>query len=82
MGYLKRSNNEIENDLSLVQEVTNKIKVYHNPFMNAGSVAPAASLAIVKNIVLKAKARGMYVIWTENDDSVTLTDALWNNYTR
>ena len=80
MGYLSRTDTEIDSDLGLIQQVTNKIKVAHNPYMNAGHLTAAASLAIVQNIVRKAKARKMYVVWTENNDTVTFTDKNWSDY--
>jgi hypothetical protein len=73
MGYLKRTPAEIARNLAQIQQVTQNIKVYHNPFM-------PASLPLIKSIVQQAKVLHMRVVWTENDDTVTLTDTNWKTY--
>jgi hypothetical protein len=73
MGYIKRTDAEIVSDLWQIQTVTHRLKVYHNPFGHA-------SLSYVAHMVQIAKAQKMYVVWTENDDSVTLTNANWSEY--
>ena len=75
MGYLKRTPAEIASDLGQIRQITQNVKIYHNPYM-------PASLALAKSIVLQAKALHMHVVWTENDDNVTLTDANWHHYVR
>ena len=81
MGYLGRTDAEIDSDLAQIQLVTHKLKVYYNPFPHLSETG-IDPLEIVKNIVRKAKARKMYVVWTENDDNVTLTDATWGQYAK
>ena len=73
MGYIKRTDAEIVSDLWQIQTVTHRLKVYHNPFDHT-------SLPYVAHMVQIAKAQKMYVVWTENDDSVTLTNTNWSEY--
>jgi hypothetical protein len=85
MDYLWLTNEQVERDLNLISQVTHKIKVYHNPFRQKytrSDKTTANALEVVKNIVRKAKAHHMYVVWTENDDSIQLTDALWESYSK
>ena len=81
MGYLRLTDAEIDSDLAQIQLVTHKLKVYYNPFAHISGTG-TDPLEIVKNIVQKAKARNMYVVWTENDDHVKLTDATWGQYAK
>ncbi len=85
MDYLWRTNQQIDSDLSQIRQVTHKIKVYHNPFVHTyirADKTHSNALEVVKNIVRRAKAQHMYVVWTENDDTLPLTDALWPDYVR
>jgi hypothetical protein len=85
MDYLRPNDEQIERDLGQMLQVSRKIKVYHNPFVRRyvrDDGTSVDALEVVKNIVRRAKARHMYVVWTENDDSVPLTDALWDGYAR
>ncbi len=75
MGYIQLTDAQLISDLQQIQQVTNQLKVYHNPYNTA-------SLGSVMRIVRIAKARHMYVVWTENDDTTTLTDANWGEYSR
>lgn len=75
MGYIARNDTQIDTDLDrITSKGFNSLKVYHNPLT-------AETLATCVNIVEKAKAKGLYVVWTENDDSTTLTTANWSTYT-
>lgn len=83
MDYLPRTDEQIDQDLNQILRVTRKIKVYHNPFVHVHTrddKTSANALEVVQNIVRRAKAKQMYVVWTENDDFVTLSDALWSDY--
>lgn len=85
MDYLPVTNEQIDRDLNLISQVTHKIKVYHSPFVHTHmreDKTTANALDVVENIVRRAKAHHMYVVWTENDDSIKLTDAAWPDYTR
>lgn len=75
MGYIRLTDAQLISDLQQIKHVMNQLKVYHNPYN-------AASLGYVMHIVRIAKARHMYVVWTENDDTTTLTDANWDEYSR
>lgn len=74
MGYISRTDAEIDTDLTRMGQKSNKrIKIYFNPYNQA-------NLANCKNICAKAKTAGFYVIWNENNDNTTLTDANWSTY--
>lgn len=73
MGYLKRTPAEVTHDLGQIQQVSQNVKVYHNPYM-------PASLPLIESIVRQAKSLHMHVVWVENDDTVVLTDANWKTY--
>ena len=75
MGYLKRTPAEIVRDLREIRTVTTHVKIYHNPLV-------PTSLALAQFIVQQAREIGLSVVWTENDDNVTLTDANWPEYAR
>lgn len=68
MGYIERSDAQILSDLAKIKSISNKIKVYHSPYENAGGVSASDSLTICKNIVSIAKSNGLYVSWVENHD--------------
>lgn len=80
MGYITRSPIGIQRDLDEISQITSKIKVYHSPYPIGDLLSPASTLVVMKQIVRMARARHMYVVWTENDDRVTLTDANWSDY--
>lgn len=80
MGYISRTDAQINADLDKILHLTNRIKVYHNPYTNAGAIDAPTSLAICKNITTLAKAKGFYVVWNENRDSGQFTAANWSDY--
>jgi hypothetical protein len=82
MGYITRSPAGIRRDLDEIAQITSRIKVYHSPYPLSNLRSSAATLVVMKQIVQAAKARHMYVVWTENDDRVMLTDTNWNDYTQ
>ena len=71
MGYISRSNAEIDADLNKILTLTNRIKLYHNPLVG--------NVSVIQNICTLAKAKGMYVVWEENNDTVTLNDSTWTS---
>lgn len=73
MGYISRTDLEIDIDLDRIASKNRSIKVYHNPYNSN-------ALAICKTIVQKAKAKGFYVVWTENNDTIHLTAKNWDDY--
>lgn len=75
MGYISRSNAEIDTDLDrIIAKGFTSVKVYHNPLTSN-------TLDTCVNIVERAKAKGLHVVWTENNDNTTLTAANWSTYT-
>ena len=71
MGYIARSVAQIDSDLSLIRQVTMRVKIYHNPY-NTGTQA------LCTLICQHAKAQGMYVVWIENMEQQILTDSTTN----
>lgn len=80
MGYISRTNDEIKKDLDRIAVFSKRIRVYHNPYTNAGMIPADVSLNICKNVVSIAKSLGFYVIWIENRDSGVFTESNWEDY--
>src|SRR4051812_24248717 len=73
MGHTIRTDDQIDQDLSVMYEKFDSIKLYHNPFL-PDSIMSCATIAH------KAKKKGFRVIWTENDDTVVLNQTNWSDY--
>lgn len=71
LGYTARTLTDINNDLSVIKIVCNKLKVYHNPY-------DSSTNALVTTIVQQAKHQGFYVVWCETTPTVVLTDTTLN----
>lgn len=70
MGDIVRTDAEIEADLTKILTLTNKIKIYHNPLED--------NISVISNIANRAKARGFYVVWNENNSTTDLTTTTFN----
>ena len=82
MGYNTKTEQETEQDLRDIQILTNRVKLYRNPYTNNGGIIPEDSLAAITMIARIAKSLGMHVTWVVNVDNEGgyLTDANWSDY--
>lgn len=72
MGYLVRTEREVRLDLARLAPLTRKLKIYHNPWGN--------SIAHARSICRIAKGEGFHVVWNENNDTTTFTEANWPDW--
>ena len=73
MGYLPKTYKSVVEDILLIKEKFDSIKLYHNPF----KVPQIIDIAQIAKI---AKENGLYVVWAENNDTDTLTEENWGDY--
>lgn len=73
MGYIPRTYQQVYDDLVKISSKFDKIKVYHNPYKSD-------DIQHIAQIVTIAKKLGLYLVWNENNDTETLTEASWGDY--
>jgi len=73
MGYLPRTIKEVQEDIDLIAQGFNSIKIYHNPFLY--DTLPHVSL-----VAKLAKKAGLHTVWVENNDSIQFTENNWLEY--